>query len=72
MVIQELSAQEIDQVGGGDAWTNVAVVGGTVAAGIGGVFVAPAVAGAVFFAAGAYLVGFGVGSIYHRFASNTR
>jgi hypothetical protein len=61
--MEELNLVEVDQVSGGDAWTGLAVVGGAVAAGIGGAFIAPAVAGGVFFAAGAYLVGYGGGSL---------
>ncbi len=61
--MEEMSVSEVSAVSGGDAWTNLALVGGAVAAGIGGVFVAPAVAGSVIFAAGAYVAGFGAGTV---------
>ena len=70
--MQEMNLTEVAQVNGADAYTNLALVGGTVAAAVGGAFIVPAVAGASFFAGLAYLGGFGVGSIYHYYVSNRK
>jgi uncharacterized protein (DUF2062 family) len=69
--MEELRDDQLAQVGGGDAWNTLALVGGTVAAGVGGAFVAPAVAGSVFVAAGTYVVAYFFGSMWNKAFNRT-
>lgn len=58
-----LTTQESEQVAGSDGWSSLAFWGGTIAAAVGGVFVAPAVVGSVAIAGVTYMVAYGVGTL---------